>query len=85
MPSKKSSPKGSDDEQSRRSKKTQSDDDASLPDKSEGEKPANLEAIKGLLRKKGQSTPPTGSLKKDKKTATFAEAVQAAPPKKLGC
>lgn len=75
--SKKSSPKGSDDDLSRRSKKTRSDDDASVP-----EKPANLEAIKGLLRKKGQSTPPSGSSKKDKKTATFAEAVKADPPKK---
>ena len=34
-----------------------------------------MEAIKGLLRKKGSGTPPKGSLKKDRKTATFAEAV----------
>ncbi len=35
----------------------------------------NLEAIKKLLRKKGAGTvKPKGSKKKDKKTATFAEA-----------
>ena len=85
--SKKSPPKGSDDEHSRRSKKTQSDDDASSPDESGGGKSANLESIKGLLRRKGTGTPSskeskgTGTLsskepkKKDKKKATFAEAV----------
>ncbi len=81
--SKKSPPKGSDDEHARRSKKTQSDDDASSPDESGRCKSANLEAIKGLLRKKGSSTPPKGSSKKDTKTATFAEAVtKVAPTKK---
>ena len=85
--SKKSSPKGSDDKHSRRSKKTRSDDDASSPDGSGGGKSANLESIKGLLRRKGTGTPSskgskgTGTLpskepkKKDKKKATFAEAV----------
>ena len=81
--SKKSPPKGSDDEHSRRSKKNRSDDDASSPDESGRGKSANLEAIKGLLRKKGSSTPPKGSSKKDTKTATFAEAVtKVAPTKK---
>ena len=75
VPSKKSPPKGLDNEHSRRSKKTRSDDDASSPDKSGKGKSVNLEAIKGLLRKKGSGTPPKGSSKKDRKTATFAEAV----------
>ena len=73
---KKSLTKGSDDEHSRRSKKTRSDDDASSPDKSGEGKLANLESIKGLLRRKGTGTPsPKESTKKAGKTATFAEAV----------
>ena len=74
--SKKSLTKGSDDEHSRRSKKTRSDDDASSPDESGEGKSANLESIKGLLRRKGTGTPsPKESTKKAGKTATFAEAV----------
>jgi hypothetical protein len=75
VPSKKSPPKGSDDELSQRSKKTRSDDDASSPNEFGRGKSANLEAIKGLLRKKGSGTLPNGSSKKDRKTATFAEAI----------
>jgi len=74
--SRKSLTKGSDDEHSRRSKKTRSDDDASTPDESGEGKSANLEAIKGLLRKKGTGTPSLkDTTKKAGKTATFAEAV----------
>jgi hypothetical protein len=67
---------GSYDEISRQSKRTKSDDEGSALC---GEQPngavVNLEAMKELLRKKGAGTiKPKGSDKKDKKTATFAEA-----------
>jgi hypothetical protein len=53
-----------------------SDNDASSPDKSGKGKSANLELIKGLLRRKGTGTPSSKeSMKKDKKKSTFAEAV----------
>ena len=75
--SKKSPRKNSDDELSRRSKKTRLDDDASsLADATGNGDTPNVEAIKGSLRKKGSgSSAPKGSEKKAKKTATFAEAV----------
>jgi hypothetical protein len=53
----KSSRKGSDDELSRQSKRTRSDDEGSAHNDSGEGKMVNLEAIKGSLRKKGQSTP----------------------------
>ncbi len=75
--------KGSDNEHSRRSKKTRLDDDVSSPDAPGNGETANLKAIKGLLRKKGSGTPShKGSEKKDKKTATFAEAVSKGVTKK---
>ena len=75
--SKKSPCKNLDDELSRRSKKTRSDDDASSPaDAPDNSETPNLEAIKGSLRKKGSgNSTHKGSEKKTKKTATFAEAV----------
>ena len=78
-PPSKRSPRGaSDDEHSRRSKKTRSDDEASTPKESSGFDTANLEAIKGSLRKKGSGTPsPKGpSDKTDKKKATLAEVTK---------
>ena len=83
--SKKSPRKSSDDEHSRRSKKTRSDDEASSPADAPGDgKTANLEAIKGSLRKKGSGTPThKGSGKKNKKTATFTEAVSKGATEKL--
>lgn len=79
----KSHPKGSDDGLSRRSKKTRSDDDTSSPDDAGEEKSANLESIKGLLRKKGTGNrSPKNTSATDKKSATFAEAVSKAPPPK---
>jgi hypothetical protein len=71
---KKSSCKGSDDKHSQQSKRTRSDDEGSaLGDRRKGTV-VNLEAIKGLLRKKGSNTPPSkGFKKKEKKIATFAE------------
>ncbi len=73
---KKSSRRGSDDEISCQSKRTKSDDEGSALG---GEQPdgimVNLEAMKGLLRKKGAGmVKPRGSKKKDKETAMFAEA-----------
>jgi hypothetical protein len=73
---KKSTRKGSDDENSRRSKQTKSDDKVSAIG---GEQPDGvvviLEAMKRSLRKKGASmAKPKGPEKKDRKTATFAEA-----------
>jgi hypothetical protein len=82
--SKKSPCKGSDNKHSRRSKKTRLDDEVSSLDAPGDGKTANLEAIKGLLRKKGLGTPShKGSEKKDKKMATFAGAVSKGVPKKL--
>ena len=54
---------------------TRSDDEASTPEESSGFDTANLEAIKGSLRKKGPGTPsPKGlSNKTEKKKAMFAE------------
>ena len=76
-PSKKSPRNASDDEHSRRSKKTRSDDKVSSPDESGSGNTANLEAMKGLLRKKGSGTPsPKGSKKKDRKKAMFAEVAR---------
>jgi hypothetical protein len=68
--------KSSDDENSHRSKRTKSDDEVLAI---EGEQPdsikVNLEAMKGSLRKKGTGMAKSKKLeKKDKKTATFAEA-----------
>lgn len=70
-PPSKRSPRGaSDDEHSRRSKKTRSDDEASTPEESCGVDTANLEAIKGSLRKKGSGTPspkgPSDKIDKEK-------------------
>lgn len=80
--SKKSPPKGSDDKHSRRSKKTRSDDDASTRDESGEGKSANLEAIKGLLCKKGSGTPlPKGSDKKEKKQRWLAGVRLRNPPR----
>ena len=75
--SKKSPRKSLDDEHSRQSKKTRSDDDASSPADAPGDgKTANLEAIKGSLRKKGSGTfTHKGSEKKTKKTTTFTKAI----------
>jgi hypothetical protein len=75
---KKSSCKGSDDKISCQSKRTKSEDKGSALG---GEQPdgavVNLEAMKGLLRKKGAgAVKPKGSKKKDKKTATFANSKQ---------
>ena len=68
-PSKKSPRNDSDKDLSRRSKKTRWDDKVSSPDESGGNT-MNLEAIKGLLRKKGSGTPsPKGSERTDKKNA----------------
>jgi hypothetical protein len=73
---KKSSQKGLDDKILRRSKRTKSDDEGSAP----GEEwpdgaVVNLEAMKGLLRKKGLSmATPKGPEKKEKRKAKFAEA-----------
>ena len=74
-----------DDELSRQSKKTRSDDEASSPADAPGDgETANLEAIKGSLWKKGSGTPThKGSEKKNKKTATFAEAVSKGATEKL--
>jgi hypothetical protein len=71
---KKSAHKNSDDKHSRQSKRTRSDEEGSaLGDRREGAV-VNLEAIKGLLWKKGSNTPPlNGSEKKERKTATFTE------------
>jgi hypothetical protein len=73
---KKTTCKSLDDENSGRSKRTKSDDKVLAI---EGERPdgveINLEAIKGSLRKKGTGMAKSKGLeKKDKKTATFAEA-----------
>jgi hypothetical protein len=75
--SKKSARNNLDNDLSRRSKKTRSDDDASSPADATGNGDApNLEGIKGSLRKKGSgSATPKGSEQKAKKTAMFAEAV----------
>ena len=74
---KKSPRKSLDDKLSRQSKKTRLDDEASSPADAPGDgKTANLEAIKGSLRKKGSGTPThKGSEKTKKKTAMFTEAV----------
>jgi hypothetical protein len=75
-PSKKSPCNALDNDLSRQSKKTQSDDKVSSPDKS-GRNTVNLESIKGSLRKKGSGTPsPKGLEKMDKKKATFAEVAR---------
>jgi hypothetical protein len=73
---KKSSCKGSDDETLCRSKRTKSDDKGSaLGEEQPDGAVVNLEAMKGLLRKKGSSTAtPKGPEKKEKRKATFAEA-----------
>jgi hypothetical protein len=83
--SKKSTRNNLDDDLSRQSKKTRSDDDASSPADATGNGDTpNLEAIKGSLRKKGLgSATPKGSEKKAKKTATFAEAVSKGATDKL--
>jgi hypothetical protein len=68
--------KSLDDKNSRRSKRTKSDDKvlAIEGDQPDGVK-VNLEAMKGSLRKKGTGMAKSKGLeKKDKKTATFAEA-----------
>ncbi len=84
-PSKKSPRNASDDEHSRRSKKTRSDDEVSSPEESGGVDTANLEAIKGSLRKKGSGTTspkgPNKSNKTDKKKATFAEVAKKSVPR----
>ncbi len=84
MLSKKSHYNASDNNNSRRSKKTRSDDKVSSPEESGGVDTANLEAIKGLLRKKGSGTPsPKGPTNKtDKKKAKFAEVAKKSVLKK---
>ena len=78
----KKAPRTADDEHSRRSKKTRSDDEISSPDESGDGNIANLEAIKGSLRKKGSGASSTkGPKVMDKKKATFAEVTKKAPPK----
>ena len=78
----KKAPRPADDEHSRRSKKTRSDDEISSPDEAGDGNVANLEAIKGSLWKKGLGTPSTkGPRVTDKKKATFAEAAKKAPLK----
>jgi hypothetical protein len=72
----KSTRKGLDNKNSRRIIQTKSDDEVSAIG---GEQPdgivVNLEAMKGSLRKKGAGTAkPKAPEKKDRKTATFAEA-----------
>ncbi len=70
---KKPSLKGSYDKTSQRSKRTKSDDEG-LGNQLNGAT-VNLDAIKGLLRKKGAGTTKSkGSGKNDKKMATFVEA-----------
>ncbi len=73
---KKTTCKSLDDENYRKSKPTKSDDEVLAI---EGEQPdgikVNLEAMNGSLRKKGTGMAKSNRLeKKDKKTATFAEA-----------
>jgi hypothetical protein len=74
MSKKKSPSKGSDDEISPKSKRTKSEDEVSVfGGKGLDSLVANLEAMKGLLRKKGLGkVKPTEAEKKSKKSATFA-------------
>ncbi len=60
----------------RRSKRTKSDDEGSaLGEEQPGGALVNLEAMKGLLRKKGLNKAiPKGPEKKEKRKAMFAEA-----------
>ena len=75
----KKAPRTADDEHSRRSKKTRSDDEISAPDESGDGNIADLEAIKGSLRKKGLGTSSTkGPKVTDRKKATFAEVTKKA-------
>ncbi len=82
---KKLSCNGSDDEISRQSKRTKSDDEGSaLGGEQSNVAMVNLEAMKESLRKKGAGTvKPKGSKKKNKKTATFAEATSKGALRKL--
>ena len=74
-----------DDKDSRQSKKTRLDDEASSPADAPGDgETTNLEAIKGSLQKKASRTPThKRSAKKNKKTAMFAEAVSKGATEKL--
>jgi hypothetical protein len=81
---KKSSCKGLDDETLCRSKRTKSDDKGSaLGEEQPNGAVVNLEAMKGLLRKKGLSTAtPKGPKKKEKRKATFGEAASKGASRK---
>ncbi len=81
---KKPSHKGSDDKTSRRSKRTKSNDEGLVFEGNQGNgAEVNLEAIKGLLKKKGiGATKSKGSGKNDKKMARFVEIASKEVPQK---
>jgi hypothetical protein len=84
--SKKKSPhKGSDDKTSRKSNWTKSDNKVSvLGGKGLDSSVVNLEAMKGLVRKKGAGKDKsTDAKQKAKKSATFAESASKGAPRKL--